>query len=84
MLLARLLLVALLLAGLLGGLLLLLLVLVAGVPGQRLLQNLKNLLVLDLLVRLDLAQVKSRRGAQLGDAVLGDGWDEVSKPILGV
>jgi hypothetical protein len=38
-----------------------------------LLQNLENLLVGDLLVRLDLAQVKSRGASQLGDAVLGDG-----------
>lgn len=61
-------------SSLLGRLLLLLaLALLSRVSGQGLLQNLENLLVGDLLVRLDLAQVKSRGASQLGDAVLGDG-----------
>ena len=52
---------------LLGGLLLL------GL-GQRLLQNLQNLLVFNLLVALDLFQVDGRGSAETGEAVLGNGW----------
>jgi hypothetical protein len=57
----------------LGRLLLGLALLLSGISGQRLLEDLENLLVGDLLVRLELAEVKLRGGAQLGDAVLGDG-----------
>lgn len=63
-----------LLAGLLGRLLLLLVLALASVSRQRLLQNFENLLVLNLLVRLELAQVQGRRSTKLGDAVLGDGF----------
>lgn len=64
------------LGGLLGRLLLLLLVLALGarVSRQRLLQNLEDLLIRDRLVRFELAQVQGRGAAQLGDAVLGDGY----------
>ena len=63
--------------GLLGGLPLLLVLLVAlgaGRFGQRLLEDLEDFFILDLLVRLDLGQVDRLRSSQLGDAVLGDGW----------
>lgn len=63
-----------LLAGLLGRLLLLLVLALASVSRQRLLQNFENLLVFNLLVRLELAQVQGRRSTKLGDAVLGDGF----------
>lgn len=55
--------------------LLLLLVLVLGLAllGQRLLQDLEDLLVGDLLVALDLAQVGRRRRRDLLETVLGDG-----------
>lgn len=58
---------------LLLGLLLGLALLLARVSGGGLLQNLENLLVLNLLVRLVLLQVQGRGRTQLGDAVLGDG-----------
>lgn len=54
---------------------LLLLVLVLLVPsraGQRLLQDLEDLLVLDLLVRLELCRIDSLGRGKLGDAILGD------------
>lgn len=74
---AVLLILTLLLGGsLLGGLLLLLVLALAlpGVPGQRLLKDLEDLLVGDLVVRLVLADVQRRGTAQLGDAVLGNGY----------
>lgn len=52
---------------------LLLLVLVLGLLGKRLLKNLQNLLVGDLLVGLELGEVRSRRSTETGDTVLGDG-----------
>lgn len=56
-----------------GGLLLLrLALLLAGVAGQRLLQDLEDLLVGDLLVRLELLEVKRGSAAELGDTVLGN------------
>lgn len=61
------------LALLLSGLLLGLALLLARVSGDGLLQDLENLLVLDLLVRLVLLQVQGRGSTQLGNAVLGDG-----------
>jgi hypothetical protein len=73
-----LLLVALLFSGslasssLLGGLLLLLLVLLGGGLANGLLKDLQDLLVLNLLVRLDLLEVQSRGLSQTLDAVLGD------------
>lgn len=54
-----------------GGLLLL--VLVLRLLGKRLLKDLKDLLVGDLLVGLELGKVRSRRSTQTGDTVLGDG-----------
>ena len=68
------------LLGLLGGLLLrlLLLVLLACVAAERLLKDLQNLLIGDLLVSLVLAHIKLWRRAKLGDAVLGDGYSDVS------
>lgn len=60
---------------LLGGALLLL-VLVLGLLSKRLLKNLQNLLVGDLLVGLELGKVRSRRSTQTGDTVLGDGCFE--------
>jgi len=65
--------IALVLGRLLGCLLLLLILGLAGISRQWLLQNLENLLILDLLVRLDLAQVKRWRTTQFGDAILRDG-----------
>lgn len=61
-----------------GGLLLVLVLvlLVAGGTGQRLLEDLENLLILDLLVGLVLLQVDVG-GSKLGDAVLGDGCIEI-------
>lgn len=60
--------------GLLGGLLLLALaLLLAGVPGHGLLENLEHLLVRNLLVRLELADVKSWWPTELGDTILRDG-----------
>lgn len=60
--------------GLLGRLLLLALaLLLASVAGQGLLENLENLLVGNLLVRLDLAEVQLRGATELGQAVLGEG-----------
>jgi hypothetical protein len=53
---------------------LLLLVLVLRLLGNGLLKNLKNLLVGDLLVGLELGKVRSRGSTQTGDTVLGDGW----------
>lgn len=59
-----------------GGLLLLVLVLlVAGGTGQRLLEDLQDLLILDLLVGLELLQVNVG-SSKLGDTVLGDGCIE--------
>ena len=52
---------------------LLLLVLVLRLLSKRLLKDLKNLLVGDLLVGLELGKVRSRRSTQTGDTVLGDG-----------
>lgn len=57
------------------GLLLWLLLLVTGVARQGLLQDLEDLLVLDFLVCLVLAQVQGRGSSQLGDTVLGDGFN---------
>jgi len=59
-----------------GGLLLLvvLALLVAGRAGQRLLEDLENLLILDLLVGLELGEIDSAGGSKLGDPVLGDGY----------
>jgi len=57
---------------LLGGALLLL-VLVLRLLGKRLLKDLEDLLVGDLLVGLELAKVRSRRSTETGDTVLGDG-----------
>lgn len=57
----------------LGRLLLGLRLLLSGIPGQGLLQDLENLFVGNLLVSLVLAEVELRGTAQLGDAVLGDG-----------
>lgn len=62
-----------LLGSLLGRLLLLLVGLLALVLGQGQLKNLEDLLILNLLVRLELAQVNSRRSTKLGDTVLGNG-----------
>jgi hypothetical protein len=53
---------------------LLLLVLVLRLLGKRLLKDLKNLLVGDLLVGLELGKVRSGRSTQTGDTVLGDGY----------
>ena len=63
-----------LLALLLGGLLLLVLALAASVPGEGLSKNGKNLLILNLLLRLELGEVERGGGAELGEAVLGDGY----------
>lgn len=51
---------------------LLLLVLLARVASQGLLKDLENLLVFNLLIRLELAQVQGRRSAELSDTILGD------------
>lgn len=60
--------------GLLSRLLLVVLVgLVAGGSGQWALQDLEDLLILDLLVRLELGQVGGGGRSQTGDTVLGDG-----------
>ena len=67
---------------LLSGLLLLALVLLASVPGQRLLEDLKNFLIHNLLIRLVLLKVQRRRGTQLGDAVLGNCYTGVSIGII--
>lgn len=61
------------LALLLGGLLLGLGLLLASVSGQRLLQNLENLLILNLLVGLVPLEIQGRGGTQLGNTVLGNG-----------
>lgn len=59
-----------------GGLLLLALVLlVAGRLVQRAAEDLEDLLVLDLLVRLELGEIGVGGGGELGDTVLGDGWE---------
>lgn len=58
-----------------SGLLLLVLVLVAGVSGQGALEDLENLLILDLLVGLELGQIRGGGGRQFGDTVLGDSCD---------
>ena len=60
---------------LLRGLLLLLVVLLlCRSLSDGLFQDLEDLLILNLLVRLDLAQVQGWRASQLGDAVLGNGY----------
>ena len=62
-----------------GGLLLLVLVLlVAGRLVKRAAEDLEDLLVLNLLVRLELAEIGIGGGGELGDAVLGDGWRKIS------
>jgi hypothetical protein len=71
------------LVGLLGCLLLL--VLLARVPRQWLLEDLQNLLIRDLLVRLDLLQIQCWRSSQLGDAILCDSyinWLALSVAVL--
>ena len=74
--------------GLLGGLLLLVLVgLVAGRAGQRTLQDLQDLLVFDLLVRLELRKVGGLGSGQTLDTVLGDGcmvWLVAVRVVVGV
>lgn len=55
-----------------------LLLLLALVLGQWLLKNLQDLLVGDLLVRLELGQVPGRGATELGDTVLGDCYKRVS------
>lgn len=65
--------------GLLGSLLLLALaLLLARVAGQGLLKNFENLVIGDLLVRLHLADVQRTGATKLGEAVLGDGYTDVS------
>lgn len=59
--------------GLLGGALLLVLVLVLRLLGERQLKDLKDLLIGDLLVGLELGKIRSRGSTQTGDTVLGDG-----------
>jgi hypothetical protein len=59
----------------LGGLLLALVLLVAGRAGKGLLENLEDLRILDLLVRLDLLDIDGLGGSELGEAVLGDGCE---------
>jgi hypothetical protein len=61
--------------GLLGGSLLLL-VLVLRLLGKRLLKNLEDLLVSDLLVGLEFGKIRSRRSTETGDTVLGDGCSQ--------
>ena len=58
---------------LLGGLLLGLALLLASVSGHGLFQDLKDFLVLNLLVGLVLLEVQSRRATKLGNTVLGNG-----------
>lgn len=59
---------------LLGGLLLVLvLVLVASGASKGLLEDLKDLLILDLLIRLNLLEIGSGGGGELGDTILGNG-----------
>lgn len=56
-----------------GGLLLVVLVLLgAGGSGQRALEDRKDLLVLDLLVRLELGKIRGGGSGKTGDAVLGN------------
>jgi hypothetical protein len=57
----------------LGGLLLALALLVSGGASKGLLEDLEDLLVLDLLVRLELLEVNGVGGSELGQTVLGDG-----------
>lgn len=58
-----------------GSLLLLVLVLlVTGRAGQGLLQDLKDLLILDLLVGLELREIRSVGRGKTGNAVLCDGY----------
>lgn len=57
-----------------GGLLLLVLVgLAAGGTGQRTLQDLEDLLILNLLVGLVLGEIRSVGCGKAGDTILGDG-----------
>lgn len=56
-----------------GLLLLVLVLLVAGRAGQRLLEDLQDLFILDLLVGLELIEVGGTGSGKTGDAVLGDG-----------
>lgn len=63
-------------AGLLGSLLLLALaLLLASVAGKGLLEDLEDLGVLNLLVRLNLGEVKGGGATKLGETVLGDGCE---------
>lgn len=55
------------------GLLLALVLLVTGRAGKGLLENLKNLLILELLVRLDLLDIDGLGSSELGETVLGNG-----------
>lgn len=57
------------------GLLLVLVLLVAGGAGKGLLKDLEDLFILDLLFRLVLLGVNGVGGGQLGQTVLGDGWE---------
>lgn len=58
-----------------GGLLLVVLaLLVTGRAGKGLFEDLKDLLIIDLLVRLVLGEIKLSRGSKLGDTVLGDSF----------
>jgi hypothetical protein len=57
------------------GLLLVLVLLVAGGAGKGLLEDLEDLLIFDLLVRLVLLRVDGVGGGELGQTVLGDGWE---------
>lgn len=58
----------------LGGLLLALALLVSGGAGNGLLEDLEDLLILNLLVRLDFLEVNGVGSSELGETVLGDGW----------
>ena len=55
------------------GLLLALVLLVSGRAGKGLLKDLEDLLILELLVRLDLLEVDRLGSSELGETVLGDG-----------
>lgn len=60
------------------GLLLALVLFVTGRASKGLLENLENLLILELLVRLDLLEIDGLGSSELGETVLGDGWGGVS------
>jgi hypothetical protein len=55
------------------GLLLALVLLVASRAGKGLLKDLEDLLILELLVRLDLLEIHRLGSSELGETVLGDG-----------